>query len=133
MPRRVEVQFATLAKEPPTGEDWLHEIKFDGYRMICRLENGKARFMSRNHQDWTSRLTSLGRAAEMLPVSTAILDGEVVAMRPDGTTDFQDLQNAFQGSGSEKLQYYVFDLLYADGRDLTGLPLQERKSLLTQL
>lgn len=132
-PRRVQVQLATLAREAPSGDEWLHEIKLDGYRMICRLDDGAARFFSRNQQDWTRRLRSLAKAVAALPAKQAILDGEVVVLRADGTTAFQDLQNAFQGSGEHELQYVVFDLLYLDGRDVGALPLHERKRLLAEL
>jgi bifunctional non-homologous end joining protein LigD len=133
LPERVEVQLATLAKAAPEGDKWLHEIKLDGYRMICRIHQGSVEFISRNQQDWTERFHSLVEAAGILPVTQAILDGEVVAMRPDGTTDFQDLQNAFGNGGGAGLQYYAFDLLHLDGHDLAGLPLVERKRILARL
>ncbi len=133
MPKRIDVELATLARDAPPGDEWLHEIKFDGYRMICRIVNGRATFISRNHQDWTDRFRVLAEAAPKLPVSDALFDGEVVAVRPDGTTNFQDLQNAFREGRAAALQYYIFDLLYLDGRDLTGLPLEDRKGLLAKL
>lgn len=133
VPARVDVELATLAKEAPTGDDWLHEIKLDGYRMICRVEKGKATFLSRNYQDWTARFPSLVQAVKELPARQALLDGEVVAVRPDGTTNFQDLQNAFRAGRHEALHYHVFDILHLDGKDLTGLPLDERKRILAKL
>ena len=133
LPTLIEVQLATLSDTAPEGDDWQHEIKFDGYRMICRIAKGKAQFISRNHLDWTKRLKPLAVAAEQLPVSQALLDGEVVAQRPDGTTHFQDLQNAFQNGTVGELQYYVFDLLHLDGKDLTPLPLTERREALSDL
>ena len=133
MPRRIDVELATLVKSPPEGDDWFHEIKFDGYRMICRIEDGVAGFVTRNHKDWTSRLKTLAVAAAELPVESAILDGEVVALRKDGTTDFQDLQNAFRDGSADRLVYYVFDLLYLDGRDWSTEPLESRKAKLAEL
>jgi bifunctional non-homologous end joining protein LigD len=133
LPARVEVELATLAKEAPPGEDWLHEIKFDGYRMVCRIDHGRVKLISRNHRDWTERLIALAAAARPISAKTAILDGEVVAMRPDGTSDFQDLQNAFQEGRADKLHYYFFDLLHLDGRDLTNATLENRKRLLADL
>lgn len=133
MPTRIDVELATLSKEVPEGDQWLHEIKFDGYRMICRIDKGQARFITRNHKDWSTRLAFLAESAARLPVKQAIFDGEVVAMRPDGTTDFQDLQNAFSEHRAESLYYYVFDLLYVDGHDLTRAPLVERKKVLAKI
>jgi bifunctional non-homologous end joining protein LigD len=133
LPTRVDVQLATLAKEAPGGDEWLHEMKLDGYRMICRIDNGRVDFVTRNHKNWTERLGSLAEAAGRLPASQAILDGEVVAMRPDGTTNFQDLQNAFRDNRANHLRYYAFDLLHLDGVDLTRAPLEERKRVLAGL
>lgn len=133
LPSRIEVQLATLAKDPPEGKSWLHEIKYDGYRMICRVDCDQVKFISRNHQDWTARLKPLVPAVHQLPVKQAILDGEVVAMRQDGRTDFQTLQNAFRDRRAEELQYIVFDLLYLDGLSLSNVPLEERKHLLAEL
>ncbi len=93
-PDDAQVELATLADVPPLGDDWLHEIKFDGYRMLCRVDKGEARFISRNGKDWTARFPRLAAAAAILPVTSALLDGEVVALGPDGTTSFQQLQNA---------------------------------------
>ena len=101
--------------------------------MICRLDNGRAKFLTRNHNNWTNRLTALAEEAEKLAAHDAILDGEVVALRPDGTTDFQELQNAFRDRKAGHLYYFVFDLLHLDGRDVTGLPLEQRKQLLADL
>ena len=133
LPKRIDVELATLVDEPPEGDDWFHEIKFDGYRMICRIDEGEVTFLTRNHKDWTARLASLAEDAGKLPVRTAILDGEVVALRADGTTDFQKLQNAFRDKRADDLVYWVFDLLHLDGVDLSAQPLEERKRLLAKL
>jgi bifunctional non-homologous end joining protein LigD len=133
MPEFIPPQLATLTDEAPDGDEWLHEIKFDGYRMQCRIERGHARFISRNRQDWTQRLSVLAADVLALPVQQAVLDGEVVAMRGDGTTDFQALQNAFQAGRTAELRYYVFDLLHLDGQSLVQLPLEQRKKLLGEL
>lgn len=134
LPATVEVQLATLTKEAPTGDEWLHEIKYDGYRMICRVDGNKIKFISRNQQDWTSRLgTPLIEAARELPAKQALLDGEVVVLQADGTTDFQALQNAFRDERKQDLQYYVFDLLYLDGKSLVDLPLEQRKQMLADI
>ena len=132
MPRQTEAQLATLTATPPEGDEWLHEIKWDGYRMFCRVDHGQARFLSRNHQDWSARMRGLAAVAGRLPVEQAILDGEVVVLDEHGVSHFQSLQNAFSGSGAP-LVYYAFDLLYLDGRDLREAPLVERKRLLKEL
>ncbi len=133
LPGKVEVQLATLTQNPPEGEEWFHEIKFDGYRMVCRIDQSKVKFITRNQQDWTDRLKPMISAVQRMPVKQAILDGEVVALQPDGTTDFQSLQNAFRDGRAEALKYYVFDLLYLNGKSLLEVPLEERKRALRSL
>jgi bifunctional non-homologous end joining protein LigD len=133
MPATIEPQLATLVKSAPAGDGWLHEIKFDGYRMLCHIDGNEIKFISRNQQDWTSRLVQLAAPAGEVPVKQAILDGEVVALKADGTSDFQTLQNAFEKKGSSRLYYYVFDLLYLNGQDLRNVPLESRKELLAKL
>ena len=115
MPGRIDVALAALATDAPDGDEWLHEIKFDGYRIICRIDAGQVELISRNHKDWTERFAYVAEAAKTLPVTQAILDGEIVALRPDGVSDFQELQTAFRDRRLESLQYYLFDLLYLDG------------------
>jgi bifunctional non-homologous end joining protein LigD len=132
-PRKIEVQLATLTDAAPTGDEWFHEIKFDGYRMVCFLNDKHARMVTRNQQDWTDKFPEIVAAVGRLPVNNAVLDGEVVALRDDGTTDFQDLQNAFRDSSSAQLVYYIFDLLYLDGVDLRGEALSLRKEKLRDL
>lgn len=133
MPENVAPQLATLAESAPEGGDWIHEIKYDGYRFICRIENGEATFFTRNGHDWTYRLPALREAALELPVRSALLDGEVVFLEPTGTTSFQALQNSFRHGQSGSLVYYVFDLLYLDGVDLREVPLESRKQTLSAL
>lgn len=133
LPKTVELQLATLTEEAPSGDEWLHEVKFDGYRMLCRIDDGRVAFISRNQQDWTARLGPLVEAAAKLPVQQALLDGEVVALRPDGTSDFQALQNVFREGRVKELHYFVFDLMHLDGEDLRSLPLEERKARLEPL
>ncbi len=132
-PRDPRCQLATAVTLPPEGDGWLHEMKFDGYRMVCLLHEGKVRFVSRSGQDWTARMQSLIGHVESLPVENAILDGEVVVLDEKGISHFQHLQNAFRLGQRAKLVYFVFDLLYLDGYDLTKAALEDRKSLLEQL
>jgi bifunctional non-homologous end joining protein LigD len=133
LPRFVPPQLATLVTEPPEGNEWLHEMKFDGYRILARVERGRARLLSRNAKDWTARLSAVAEAAAHVPAETALLDGEVVVLLPDGTTSFQALQNVLSGASRGALAYIVFDLLHLDGRDLSGLPLEERRAALRAL
>jgi bifunctional non-homologous end joining protein LigD len=130
LPAFVEPELATLVDAAPKGDDWFHEIKYDGYRMLARLERGSVRWITRNGLDWTKRFASLSPAIAALSVQSALFDGEVVVEREDGTTDFQDLQNAFRGAGSASLRYRVFDLLHFDGLDLRPAALEERKKAL---
>jgi bifunctional non-homologous end joining protein LigD len=127
-------QLATLVERPPEGEQWLHEIKYDGYRIGCFVERGSARLESRSGQDWTAAYDEVVRAAASLPVQSALLDGEVAVLLPDGRTSFQGLQNAGRGGRlAGRVVYFVFDLLALDGRDMASLPLEERKLGLAEL
>ena len=105
LPAAFEPQLATLVKEPPRGDDWLHEMKLDGYRILARVEKGRARLWSRNAKDWTERFSAVARAVEALGVPTAILDGEVAMVLPDGRTSFNALQNAHDGAAAGTLTY----------------------------
>ena len=133
MPKQIAAQLATLVEQAPTGDQWLHEQKFDGYRMFCRIRSGDVQFVSRNQQSWTPKLQSLVRYAQQLSAREAILDGEVVVLDAKGVSQFQSLQNAFNEAQTAQLIYFVFDLLYLDGYDLTGAPLDDRKKLLSAL
>lgn len=133
MPDALRLQLATLVKSPPEGDQWLHEIKFDGYRIVCRIDRGQARLITRGDQDWTNRMPTIAATAAKLPVERAIIDGEVVALEPNGVSSFQKLQNAFRDQRAKELVYYAFDLLYLDGHDLRGARLEERKAILANL
>ncbi|MBC7855816.1 MAG: DNA ligase D [Pirellulaceae bacterium] len=122
-----------LADHTPQGDQWLHEIKFDGYRIICRLDHGKVKLITRRFQDWTHRYTPIAEEAVQLPADSASLDGEIVSLLPSGISSFQDLQNAGKRGSTANLIYYVFDLLYLNGHDLRSLPLAQRKELLAEL
>jgi len=133
MPREIEPELATLVSETPTGDDFIHEVKFDGYRVIARIDDGQIRLLTRSGEDWTDRMPSLKSALSTLRAKSAILDGEFVALDEHGVTDFQLLQNSFSGKSQSPLAYYAFDLLYLDGVDLRPLPLLERKAKLERL
>jgi bifunctional non-homologous end joining protein LigD len=126
-------QLALLVSEAPEGNAWLHEVKYDGYRIGCAIEGGRATLRSRRGKDWTAAFPEIAAAARALDVRTALLDGEVAALLPDGRTSFQALQNAFSGGARPPLAYFVFDLLHLDGHDLAPLPLAERKARLARL
>jgi bifunctional non-homologous end joining protein LigD len=132
MPDFIAPQLATLVKSPPTEDGWLHELKFDGYRMLCHLARGKVRFWSRNKKDWTSKFPGVAKAIKSLDTTNAIIDGEIVMLDARGRTSFQKLQQSM-GKGGEGFVYEVFDLIYLDGFDLTRVPLKDRKRLLKAL
>jgi bifunctional non-homologous end joining protein LigD len=132
-PEQIDVELATLDDRVPAGSQWLHEIKLDGYRLICKINRGKATLITRRHQDWTHRYRAVADAAKKLPVDLAILDGELVALLPSGVSSFQALQNAGQLGSDARLVYFAFDLLYLDGYDLRPLPLADRKDRLREL
>jgi len=133
LPDAIEAQLASAAKSPPTGPAWVHEIKYDGYRMLCRIVHGQARLVSRTANDWTGDFDALARTLALLPVDEAWLDGEVVALDAKGRTSFQALQKALSATDSRNLKYLAFDLLYLNGFDLRDAPLTERKRLLREL
>ncbi|HXU36908.1 MAG TPA: non-homologous end-joining DNA ligase [Blastocatellia bacterium] len=133
LPDFVSPQLATLVKEAPPGDEWLHELKFDGYRMLCRIGHGKVRFWSRNRVEWTAKFPSIARAMQSIAATSAIFDGEVVVMDSRGRTSFQRLQQAMGKGGSAEFIYEVFDLVYLDGFNLAKTPLIERKRLLKKL
>lgn len=132
-PERFDAQLATLAKQAPAGDAWLHELKLDGYRIGCRVDGGEVTLLSRRGNDWTAQFSQVAAAARRLPVETALLDGEVCVVLPDGRTRFQALQNARTGTNRAPLTYFVFDLLHLDGEDIGALPLDERKARLQAL
>ena len=126
-------QLATLATEPPCGEDWIHEIKLDGYRTLARIEDGAVRMLTRNGHDWTGRYRALAAALGGLACRAALIDGEVCVQTSAGATSFAALQEALAAGAEERLIYYAFDLMHLDGFDLSRTPLLERKRALAAL
>jgi bifunctional non-homologous end joining protein LigD len=126
-------QLATLVNVPPAGEGWWHEVKFDGYRIGCRIAGGRATLISRNGNDWTAAYPEIAEAALALPVRDALLDGEVAALLPDGRTSFQALQQHGAGGTRASLVYIVFDVLRLEGQNVEARPLEQRKALLERL
>jgi bifunctional non-homologous end joining protein LigD len=133
LPSFIEPQLASATAVPPAGAGWVHEIKFDGYRLMARLDRGRVRLLTRKGLDWTDKFASLRRALEGLPAVTALLDGEVVVESESGVPSFAELQADLSAGRSDRFRYYLFDLLHLDGADLRGAPLLERKVLLARL
>jgi bifunctional non-homologous end joining protein LigD len=131
MPDFIEPQLCSLSDRAPSAAEWVHEIKFDGYRIQIHVENGAAVLRTRKGLDWTAKFRAVAAAAAKLP--DCVIDGEVVALDAKGAPDFAALQGALSGGRSDALIYYAFDLLYFDGEDLRGASLEERKSKLERL
>lgn len=132
MPERLAPQLATLVDTPPPGPGWRYELKYDGYRMLCRVEGKDVRWISRTGKDWTARMQPLADAIAALNLGRGWIDGEVVVFGENGRTDFQALQNALDAR-SDVLHFIAFDLPYWDGKDLRELPLQTRQAQLHTL
>ncbi|MDM0054699.1 DNA ligase D [Variovorax fucosicus] len=134
LPAKLAPQLATLADGPPAEpEEWLYELKFDGYRLLTRIEGKSVQCFTRNGHDWSAKLPELVAALKKLGARSAWLDGEIVVDSDKGAPDFQALQNAFDSRATGRIAYWLFDLLFLDGRDLRGLPLEQRRSLLAEL
>jgi len=132
LPAKIEPQLATLVATPPSG-DWIVETKFDGYRLMTRLDKGKAKLVTRGGHDWTGKMKPLAAAIESLGIASAWLDGEIVVMNDAGLPNFNLLQNAIDSASSEAIEYFVFDLPFHEGRDLRKVPLRARRALLAEL
>lgn len=134
LPSDLKPELATLVDAPPADpQDWMYEIKFDGYRLLARIEGQAVRLITRNGNDWTGKLAHLADALRKMRLPAGWYDGEIVVMNPQGLPDFQLLQNSFDQARTEKIRYYLFDLPYCDGQDLRALPLQERRARLERL
>lgn len=132
LPESLKPQLATLVESVPDG-DWRYEIKFDGYRIMARIESGKVQLFTRNGHDWTHKMPQQAEALAGLGLESAWLDGEVVVPDEDGTPDFQALQNAFEAGRSGSIIYYLFDMPYLNGMDLREVALEERRAALNQV
>jgi bifunctional non-homologous end joining protein LigD len=133
LPQWIKPQLTQLVDEAPDGPEWLHEIKFDGYRMHARLDRGAVRLLTRTGLDWTHKYPAIAAAVSSLPAQQAYLDGELCGVRPDGTTSFSMIQLASDSGNAAALVFFLFDLLYLDGDDVRTRPLIERKARLGQL
>ncbi|MBH3408623.1 DNA ligase D [Pseudomonas glycinae] len=129
IPAQLKPQLATLVESAPEG-DWQYEIKFDGYRIMARIDQEEVQLFTRNGHDWTHKLPKQAQALAALGLESAWLDGEMVVADADGVPDFQALQNAFDSGRSENVVYYLFDLPYLNGVDLREVPVEERRAAL---
>jgi len=127
------LELATLADAVPQGPEWIHEVKFDGYRTLTVIDAGKVTMYSRSGLDWTAKYQALADRLKDLEIDNAILDGEIVALNEHGASSFSKLKDELGLGRSEELQYYVFDLLVLNREDLSSLPLVERKARLEPL
>ncbi|WP_419420065.1 DNA ligase D [Legionella sp. D16C41] len=132
-PETISPELATLVAEIPEGPDWLHEIKFDGYRIIAFKNGNTIRLMSRNNKDWTSNFPNVVAELKKLPVKRGIFDGEIVVLDENHKSNFQLLQNSVKANKEIPFIYYIFDLLYVEQFDLREKPLIERKKTLITL
>jgi bifunctional non-homologous end joining protein LigD len=133
LPAKLAPQLASLAAAAPTSGEWVWEIKFDGYRLMARIEGGKARLITRGGHDWSDRMPVLVRALEALRLESAWLDGEIVVLGPQGTPSFHALQDALATTRTGTIEYFLFDLPYLDGHDLRKVPLHARRERLRRL
>jgi bifunctional non-homologous end joining protein LigD len=133
MPATLPPQLASLASAAPTSGAWIWEIKLDGYRLMARIEGDQVQLKTRGGHDWSARMPALVAALRSLKLTSTWLDGEIVVMGKNGTPEFNALQNAFDRSRTDSIQYFLFDLPYFEGHDLRATPLVQRRQLLKQL
>ncbi len=134
LPASFAPELATLVDAPPPDpENWLFEVKFDGYRMLARIEDGQVRLITRNANDWTDKLTPLQRELERMKLPDGWYDGEIVVPDESGKPDFGLLQAAFEGDGADAIDFFLFDIPYFDGHDLREMPLVDRRTVLEQV
>jgi bifunctional non-homologous end joining protein LigD len=132
-PRWIRPQLTRLVDAAPEGEGWVHEIKYDGYRMHSRLDRGAVKLLTRNGLDWTEKYPPIARAVAALAARQAYLDGELCGVGPDGVTSFSMIQLASDAGNAAGLVFFLFDLLHLDGDDVAERPLIERKARLAEL
>jgi DNA ligase D-like protein (predicted ligase) len=133
LPQWVAPQLTQLVDAAPYGDDWLHEIKYDGYRMMARFDRGAVKLLTRTGLDWTHKYPPIAKAVAALDVRQAYLDGELCGVGPDGITSFNIVQLASDRGNAAALVFFLFDLLHLDGEDLRPRPLIERKQRLNAL
>src|SRR5712671_3607573 len=133
LPEWITPQLTELVDAAPDGPEWLHEIKFDGYRIHARLDRGAVKLLTRTGLDWTHKYPPIAAAVSALGARQAYLDGELCGVFPGGITSFGMIQAASDAGNAAGLVFFVFDLLHVDGEDIAALPLVERKARLATL
>src|SRR5258707_15893717 len=133
LPQWIRPQLTELVDAAPEGPDWLHEIKYDGYRMHARLDHGAVRLLTRTGLDWTHKYPAIAAAVASLGARQAYLDGELCGVGPDGVTSFSMIQLASDSGNAAALVFFIFDLLHLDSDDVGARPLLERKAQLAAL
>lgn len=133
LPDFIPPALATLVDAPPPGEQWVHEIKYDGYRLQARIADRTVQLLTRSGHDWTNRFPAVAKAIKGLKLGSALIDGEVVVETRRGITSFVKLVEALEAGRSEDMVFMAFDLIYLDGVDIRAAPLGERKALLKTL
>jgi ATP-dependent DNA ligase len=133
LPRWVKPQLCKLVDAAPQGPEWLHEIKYDGYRIHARLDHGRVSLLTRTGLDWAHKYPSIAAALSVLPVKQTYLDGELCGVTRDGKTSFSLIQTASDSGNGAALVFFLFDLLYLDGEAISDAPLRERKERLRHL
>lgn len=134
LPKTLSPELAVLVDAPPKdAEDWVFEIKFDGYRMLARVEDGAIQLVTRNGNDWTGKLRGLQQALQAMDLPDGWYDGEIIMPGRDTPADFQALQSAFDSARTEQIVYYLFDLPYCAGHDLRDVPLEQRRAVLQRV
>src|SRR5262245_20904018 len=133
IPTKLRPQLATPADAAPAGNEWLHDVKFDGYRLLIFRKGDSVKILSRNGLDWTAKLPDIAAAVRERLRIDAVLDGEAVILDTRGVSDFQALQNAIHSRRSKSIVFFAFDLPWCDGQDLTKTPVEQRRALLREL
>ena len=133
LPVFVEPSLAVLKEQPPSGAKWIHEIKFDGYRLQARISGKKLQLLTRRSLDWSKRFPAIARALQQLPMGSALIDGEAIVQDERGLSSFSGLQADLKSGRHDRMAYFAFDLLYYEGTDLRRVPLQERRRILREL
>jgi bifunctional non-homologous end joining protein LigD len=132
-PEIIAPELATLSNQVPQNNQWLHEVKFDGYRILTQKKNDQTRLLTRNKHDWTKKMPSIAKALNDLQVNSVIFDGEVITLDEKGLSNFQLLQNVLKNSQTSLIIYCIFDVLYWNGRSLLNVPLIQRKKVLQKI
>jgi bifunctional non-homologous end joining protein LigD len=133
LPAFVAPSLAAPSERPPSGPKWVHEIKYDGYRIQARIDGGKVKLLTRKSLDWTDRFSAIAKALQALRLGSALLDGEIVVEEESGLSTFNGLQADLSSGRQDRMRYHVFDLIYCEGYDLTPATLNDRKDLLAQV